>query len=94
MKPLPEKYDSPTRWLLPSSKPDQVHLVDLASFDFNGECSCEDFSCVKIKAIERREKRGPKTQCKHIAYVREYLADIFIQALCATKEISHQPNIK
>ena len=88
----PEQYDSPTRWILQSSKPNQVHLVDVSSFNFNGECSCEDFSCVKIKAIERGEKRGSKTQCKHILYVREYLADIFIQALNATKEISNPEN--
>ena len=92
IKHKPQRYDSPTRYIIPSSKKGQVHLIDLTSYDYNGECSCEDFTCVKIKAVAAGEPPSNKTRCKHIIYVRDCVADIFIAALHASTEISHPNN--
>lgn len=61
----PEPYDSPLRWLCRStSRPDEVHLVDLGEGE-DGECSCEDHLM--------RKKR-----CKHITATREHLLNLII----------------
>jgi hypothetical protein len=88
---IPQKYDSPTRFLLPSSKKGEVHLVDLTAYNYNGECSCEDFTCKRVVKIREKGTDGNNTRCKHIIYVRDCLVDVFISALEATREIS-QPN--
>ena len=37
-------YDSTLRWHVPShSNPHETYLVDLASFNGNGECQCKNF---------------------------------------------------
>lgn len=43
---LAEPYDHPFRLFVPSrTTPGEKYLVELNSFDANGECQCKDFVC-------------------------------------------------
>src|SRR3954469_5681932 len=61
------------------------YLVDLQSFDGNGECACDNFR-IRLESRARQEARKPKNQrwpmrCKHIKWAREYILDLFLDAL-------------
>lgn len=50
----PEPYDSILRWKVPSREvPGAVHLTELDSFSFNGECDCDDFQNRFAKLLRR-----------------------------------------
>ena len=53
------------RYHVHSDHRDFDHLIDLAAHDFNGECSCEDFSF-------RLLCRKPSAICKHISVARVF----------------------
>lgn len=53
-RPRPELYDHPLRWHVAShSKRGKTYLVQLDSYDFNGECQCEDFA-IRFEALLKR----------------------------------------
>lgn len=87
----PRVYDSLTRYLVDSeSNPNEVHLVDLSGYNFNGECSCQHFS-LKIKpALDEQAKPSDldSHRCKHIKIVREFVLN---HVIAAYEEISTQP---
>lgn len=44
-RPRPEIFDHPLRWWVAShTRRGKQYLVQLDSYDFNGECQCEDFA--------------------------------------------------
>jgi len=45
-------------------------LVDLDEFDFNGMCSCEDFSLRRVIDV----RAGKKSECKHIRIAKDWWA--------------------
>lgn len=69
-----------TRYFVDSERLGQPpYLVDLQSFDGNGECACDHFR-IRLESRARAEARKPKNQrwpmrCKHIQWAREWLMD-------------------
>lgn len=60
------------------------YLVDLASYDGNGECGCQHFEhrCRPVVEGTRPAAYGPEdTRCKHIRAARNLLADMAINKL-------------
>jgi hypothetical protein len=55
------------------------YLVDLASFNGNGKCTCIDYDTRKRIALRDGEPMGLATRCKHIRRGRVYLLDKIIQ---------------
>lgn len=50
-----ELYDDALRWIIPSdSDPHGSHVVELDSFNGNGECTCEDFNMRFRPLLSRR----------------------------------------
>lgn len=66
-----------------------MYLVDLDEFN-SGFCSCRDFECRHLpklmKMLDDGEITFPKTECKHIAYLREHLEAKTQKALKENKE--------
>lgn len=53
------------------------HLVDLESYRWNGECSCEAFTMNHRKFLEAGGKAADITRCSHIKATRSFfLSDI------------------
>lgn len=52
-------------------------LVDLDEFDFNGMCSCEDFSLRRV--VEVRD--GKKSECKHIRIAKDWWAEMMMRRI-------------
>ena len=77
-----ERYDHPLRYLVKASSLEgSVYLVDLGDFDGNGSCTCRDFEIRRKKRLKEGAKRGPATQCKHIATARKTFCDDMIAAV-------------
>lgn len=55
-------------------------LVDLDEFDFNGMCSCEDFSLRRV--VEVRE--GKKSECKHIRVAKDWWCEMMMRRIKCT----------
>lgn len=53
-----------------SSRQNVKFLVDLEEHDFNGACSCENFSLTRIREIHE----GKRSQCKHIRVAWDWWA--------------------
>jgi len=74
------------RFFVDSERPGQhPYLVDLDSYDGNGECACDNFR-IRLVSKVQTEARKPKNQrwpmrCKHIKWAREYLLDKLLAAL-------------
>lgn len=80
----PRPHDGPLRWIVPSSsKPGEVHLVELDAYEGNGRCSCPDFTCRHEPVLRETPKLGgvDKTRCKHIRKARNKLLDDLIKRL-------------
>ena len=65
------------------------YLVDLQSYGGNGQCMCEHFR-IRLESQVRGEMRKPKNQrwtfrCKHIKWAREYILDLFLEALATPR---------
>lgn len=62
------------------------YLVDLESFNFNGECGCEDFEFRHAPVLCRQVKPVPsdRTRCYHIRAARNWILDTRL-----LPEISH-----
>jgi len=91
---LPRPYDSLTRYIVDSeTKPDEVHLVDLAANKYLGECSCQHFTLKIRPQIDESPDRVSKTpdefRCKHIKRVREYVLN---HVIAAYEDLSTKPN--
>lgn len=68
------------RYTVTGDTPGAEYLVDLASFDGNGRCNCEDFRIRKEPeiraAIESRTFHpGDAWRCKHIHQCRQHLTN-------------------
>ena len=69
-----EQHDCPTRFLVRSRSRGTVqHLVDIAAFDGNGECSCEQFTYSMRRTVELAHSSGQvaRLRCWHIDEARE-----------------------
>lgn len=53
------------------------YLVDLTTHGGNGSCTCPHFRC----RLEPKVKDGKDFRCKHIAGVRDFLADSIIERM-------------
>lgn len=68
------------------SRPDMPHLVDLESYRWGGQCSCENFKFRHEKALS---ELGPKSipddsfRCSHIKAARSYYMDEIFPKLAA-----------
>jgi hypothetical protein len=61
---------------------ERYHLVDLASWDLAGQCSCEwhAFSIVpKLKAMTRERRLMNPPRCAHIEYARNFCIDFLLK---------------
>jgi len=68
----------PFRLYVQSSSREGIQfLVELDAFDFNGQCSCEDFSMRRI--IDVRE--GKESQCKHIRICERWWAKMMMRRI-------------
>ncbi len=65
-----EHYDL-FRYLVQSEERDHQYLVDISSYDWNGECDCPHFQC----RLAPRVRDGEKGRCKHIHAAREVALD-------------------
>lgn len=86
----PKPFDSPLRWLVPStSKPGESHLVDLSGYDANGRCTCPDFTCRHEPILRGDPKLGgvDKMRCKHIRKVRGLFLDSIIREMGKTAKV-------
>lgn len=78
------------RFFVDSERPGKPpYLVDLDSYDGNGECRCKNFT-VKCEPQAKAQLTLPKNQrwpmrCKHIKWAREYLLDLFLDNLRTEK---------
>lgn len=62
-----------------SSRQGIKFLVDWEAFDFNGQCSCENFSMTRIRDV----RAGKRSQCKHIRQAAAYLGEHFARRIKA-----------
>lgn len=60
-----------------SSRREIKFLVDLDEFNFNGMCSCEDFSLRRVS--DARE--GKRSECKHIRIAKDWWADMMMRRI-------------
>lgn len=75
-----EFLDPPFRILVTSSSRAQTglkFLVDLSEHNFNGACSCENFSLTRINEV----RAGKRSQCKHIDVARDFFCDWMLKRL-------------
>lgn len=79
------QHDNVLRWRVESlSRPELVHVVDLAAYTGNGACSCEHFQFRLEPALrEGLVKRGQATRCGHILVAREAFTNHMLQLLTA-----------
>lgn len=68
----------PFRLYVQSSSREGIQfLVELDAFDFNGQCSCEDFALRRI--VDVRE--GKESQCKHIRCGERWWAKMMMRRI-------------
>lgn len=81
------QLDWPMRWQV-ESETDRAHphLVDLSSYNGNGECSCLHFSCRMVPELKQGRHPSNATRCKHIAAARGMFCDVMIQCHTSTKQ--------
>lgn len=61
----------------------RFHLVDIASFNRNGQCDCEYFSCglgPKVAALLPEHQAEGRHRCAHIAAARDFALDLSLTA--------------
>lgn len=81
-----EPYDSPLRFLVPSSTESGVsYLVDLGANRGVGECQCKDFSCRCGPSIAK----GKPKRCRHILIARDLFTDWAIKKI-AEQDKNHE----
>lgn len=74
-KIIPKAYDSPLRFTVPSSsRPGEVHLVDLGGLGANGVCSCEDFRLRK-ESLAKTFGAADRSRCRHLLLTRSWFLD-------------------
>jgi hypothetical protein len=74
-KIIPKQYDAPLRFTVPSSsRPGEVHLVDLGALGANGFCSCEDFRLRK-ESVAKSVGPSDRARCRHILLTRAWFLD-------------------
>lgn len=80
-KITPKQYDGPLRYTVPSSsRPGEVHLVDLGGLDANGVCSCEDFRLRK-ESVAKSVGASDRSRCRHILLTRAWFLDRVIREM-------------
>ena len=47
-------------------------MVDLEEFEFNGQCSCEDFDYRMRPQLEEGAKPNPALRCWHLEVARHF----------------------
>ena len=60
-----------------SSRAGVQFLVELDAFDFNGQCSCEDFSMRRIDDV----RSGKESQCKHLRCAERWWAKMMMRRI-------------
>ncbi|WOO43147.1 SWIM zinc finger family protein [Rubellicoccus peritrichatus] len=77
-----EQFDNPLRFTVQSSsRPNEVHMVDVGAYKGNGRCSCEHFKIRLEKKLHAGAKPRDGLRCKHILAARHYFCDIQIKAM-------------
>lgn len=87
------QHDNVLRWRVTScSRPELVHVVDLAAWTGNGACSCEHFE-FRLAPLLRdgAPRRTQATRCGHILVARDAFANHMIQMLSARAREGPQP---
>jgi len=81
VEPVPGE---PLRYMVPSAtRRNLVHLVDLASYDGNGECSCEHFEFRCRPRLEAGFEPSSKLECRHIKLAKEHFCRMMIRKVAA-----------
>lgn len=82
----PKRFDSPLRFTVPSSsRPGEVHLVDLGGLNANGVCSCEDFRLRK-ESLAKISGPSDRARCRHILLTRSWFLDtVLVEMLSRQK---------
>jgi hypothetical protein len=59
------------------------YLVDLESYDLNGECGCDHFAFKLRQELEQSPRPRPmdRTRCWHILQARRWILDKFLAKL-------------
>ena len=60
------------------SRPGEHHMVDLSAYQPLGECSCENFSCVRLPEWKKTLK---PVRCRHLVAAREAYLNRHIREL-------------
>ena len=61
---------------------ERYHLVDLASHDLNGACSCEWFAfsiAPKVRLMQKGERLFRPKRCAHIDYARSFALNVLLK---------------
>lgn len=75
-----EFLDPPFRFHVTSSSRANAglkFLVELDAHNFNGACSCENFSMTRIRDV----REGKLSRCKHIDVARAHFCDYMLKRL-------------
>lgn len=81
-EPMPNE---PGRYLVKSKSGEGFHMVDLAAWEYQGECTCKDWEC-RIGFFLKSGDKPQKSCCKHIEQARWFM----ISAHMDTEEISRR----
>ena len=81
------QFDWPMRWQV-ESETDRAHphLVDLSSYQGNGECSCLHFSCRMAPELKQGREPSNATRCKHISAARGMFCDVMVKHHVSSKQ--------
>ena len=86
----------PMRFLVRSrTEPGLRYLVDLESYNLNGECGCDHFGYHIRPELEGNHRPEPKdrTRCWHIMQARRCLLDLFLEKLAAQTNVQKQARV-
>jgi len=68
----------PFRLYVQSSSREGIQfLVELDAFDFNGQCSCEDFALRRIPDV----RSGKQSRCKHLRVAIDWWAEMMMRRI-------------
>lgn len=71
-------HGEPFRLYVQSSSREGIQfLVELDAFDFNGQCSCEDFGLRRVKDVHA----GKESRCKHLRVAIDWWAEMMMRRI-------------